>query len=390
MDRRAARGARACARCGAADIARRAFLPESVALVAIGLVVGLLIPSVRPLISADLVLLVLVPGLVFDAAFDLDWPTVRRLLPALVGLAVPGVLITALVVALLLSAAVGIPLALAFVVGAIVSATDPIAVVATLERLRMPHALRTLIEGESLLNDGTGLALVAIAVSAATTSLGAGDAAMIFAISITASAVAGFAVGRLGASLLTSARRGTVAAIVSVLYVYGCYAAAAALGLSGVLVTVVAAITMGNVLRVGSADRAMTAHLDRIWGGLALLLSALAFLAIGAAIDVASLSGELRAIAVGVFAVVLARALFVYVPYVFIRSRAPIGWAHVMFWSGLRGAIAFAATLALPADLPQRQLLQNISFGIVLVTLIVQGMTAPLVVRAALPNATET
>ena len=390
MDRWAARGARACARCGAADIARRAFLPESVALVAIGLVVGLLIPSVRPLISADLVLLVLVPGLVFDAAFDLDWPTVRRLLPALVGLAVPGVLITALVVALLLSAAVGIPLALAFVVGAIVSATDPIAVVATLERLRMPHALRTLIEGESLLNDGTGLALVAIAVSAATTSLGAGDAAMIFAISITASAVAGFAVGRLGASLLTSARRGTVAAIVSVLYVYGCYAAAAALGLSGVLVTVVAAITMGNVLRVGSADRAMTAHLDRIWGGLALLLSALAFLAIGAAIDVASLSGELRAIAVGVFAVVLARALFVYVPYVFIRSRAPIGWAHVMFWSGLRGAIAFAATLALPADLPQRQLLQNISFGIVLVTLIVQGMTAPLVVRAALPNATET
>lgn len=389
MGRGAARGARACARCGAADIARRAFLPESVALVAIGLVVGLLIPSVRPLISADLVLLVLVPGLVFDAAFDLDWPTVRRLLPALVGLAVPGVLITALVVALLLSAAVGIPLALAFVVGAIASATDPIAVVATLERLRMPHALRTLIEGESLLNDGTGLALVAIAVSAATTSLGAGDAAMIFAISISASAVAGFAVGRLGASLLTSARRGTVAAIVSVMYVYGCYAAAAALGLSGVLVTVVAAITMGNVLRARSPDRGTTARLDRIWGGLALLLSALAFLAIGAAIDVGSLSSELRAIGVSVFAVLLARALFVYVPYVFIRSRAPIGWAHVVFWSGLRGAIAFAATLALPADLPQRQLLQNISFGIVLVTLIVQGVTAPLVVRIALPPATE-
>lgn len=347
----------------------------------------MVVPSVRPLISAELVLLVLVPGLVFDAAFELDWPTVRRLLPGLVGLAIPGVLITALVVALLLNAAVGIPLALAFVVGAIASATDPIAVVATLERLRMPHALRTLIEGESLFNDGTGLALVAIAVSAATTSLGAGDAAMIFAISVTASAVAGFAVGWLGASLVRSARRGTVAVVVSVLYVYGGYAAAAALGLSGVLVTVVAAITMGNVLRARSADRAMTAQIDRIWGGLAFLLSALAFLAIGAAIDVASLSGELRAIAVGVFAVLLARALFVYVPYLFIRSRAPIGWAHVVFWSGLRGAIAFAATLALPADLPQRQLLQNISFGIVLVTLIVQGVTAPLVVRLALPPA---
>lgn len=367
----------------------RAFLPESVALVAIGLVIGAVVPSVRPLISADLVLLVLVPGLVFDAAFDLDWPMLRRLLPALIGLAVPGVLITAFVVAILLNGAVGIPLGLAFVVGAIASATDPIAVVATLERLRMPHALRTLIEGESLLNDGTGLALVAIAVSAATTALGTGEAVKIFAISVTVSAVVGYAAGRLGAALIQNARRWAVALVVSVLYVYGCYAAAAALGLSGVLVTVVAAITMGNVLREGWADRAMTVRIDRAWGRIAFLLSALAFLAIGAAIDVGSLSSELRAIGVGVFAVLLARALFVYVPYVFIRSRAPVGWAHVVFWSGLRGAIAFAATLALPADLPQRPLLQNISFGIVLVTLVVQGATAPLVVRAAL-RPTET
>ena len=365
----------------------RAFLSESVALVAIGLVFGILVPSVRPLISAELVLLVLVPGLVFDAAFDLEWPTMRRLLPALIFLAIPGVLITALVVALLLNAAVGLPLALAFVVGAIASATDPIAVVATLERLRMPHALRTLIEGESLLNDGTGLALVAIAVSAATTTLGATDAAMIFTITVTASAVAGFAIGRLGAALMNTAGPRPAAVVVSILYIYGCYAGAASLGLSGVLVAVVAGITMGNVLRARSVDPAIRTRIDRAWGGIAFLLSALTFFAIGAAIDMTSLIGELGGIAVGVFAVLLARALFVYVPYLFIRSRAPTGWAHVVFWSGLRGAIAFAATLALPADLPQRQLLQNVSFGIVFVTLIVQGATAPLVVRAALPRA---
>lgn len=370
-------------------LARRGFLPESVALVIVGILVGQLVPSLRSFISADLVLLVLVPGLVFDAAFDLDWRATRRLLPALVGLAIPGVLISAAVVALFLGAAAGIPLALAFVVGAITSATDPIAVVATLERLKMPHQLRTLVEGESLLNDGTGLALVAIAVSAATTDLSTAEAVKIFVAVIAISVVLGNIAGRLGAALLRVTRPWPVALVVSVAYAYGWYATAAALGLSGVLVTVISAMTMGHLLRASLTDGVLTERIDRAWAGIAFLLSALTFLAIGAAIDVTSLSGELRAIGIGVFAVLLARGAFVYLPYLFLRSYAPVGWAHVVFWSGLRGAIALAATLALPADLPQRALLQNISFGIVLVTLVVQGTTAPLVVRAAIRRQSE-
>ncbi|HUQ41576.1 MAG TPA: cation:proton antiporter [Candidatus Limnocylindrales bacterium] len=364
--------------------ARRAFLPESVLLVVAGLVIGRLMPSARSLISADLVLLVLVPGLVFDAAFDLDWRVVRRMVPALAGLAIAGVLLSAATVAVLLNTVVGIPIALAFVVGAITSATDPIAVVATLERLKMPHRLRTLVEGESLLNDGTGLVLVAIAVIAATTGVTAADAAARFVIVIALSVAIGYAVGRVGARVLPSIRPWPITVVASIVYVYVTYAAAAAIGLSGVLVTVVGAMTTGHILREHPADVPLAAQIDDVWAKIAFALSAVAFLAIGVVIDLGSLSTEVRAIAVGVLAVLLARALFVYVPYVFLRGHAPIGWAHVVFWSGLRGAIAFAATLALPADLPERQILQNVCFGIVLVTLVVQGVSAPAVVRSAL------
>jgi len=342
---------------------------------------------VRPLISADLVLLVLVPGLIFDAAFDLEWREVRPLLPALVGLAIPGVVISALVVAAALNVGAGLPLGIAFVIGAITSATDPVAVVATLTRLRMPQQLRTLIEGESLLNDGTGLALVAIAVRAITSDLSTMDGIGLFVLGIAASVAIGIPVGIAGAWLMRLSRRAGVAFILSVIYVYGTYAIATVLSLSGVLLTVVAAITMGHVLRASWGDAPLTRNVDRAWAVVAFALSAATFVAMGAAVDVGSLATSLGAIAIGIIALIAARAAIVYVPYAILARHVPIGWAHVVFWSGLRGAIAFAAALALPPDFPQRQVLQDISLGIVLLTLVVNGTTAPFVIRAALPHA---
>ena len=115
-------------------------------------------------------------------------------------------------------------------------------------------------------------------------------------------------------------------------------------------------------------------------------------LLIGFAVRLPSLLGAGGAVAIGTGAVVVARALMVYVPAAAVRlwtgaHGLPRGWAHVIFWSGLRGAVALAAALSLPEDFPQRDLLQQISFGIVLVTLLVQGAGAPLVVRLALRGA---
>jgi len=299
--------------------------------VLIGIAIGQLVPSVRPLISADLVLLVLVPGLIFDAAFDLEWPVVRGLLPALVGLAIPGVVVSAFVVAVALNLGAGLPLGLAFVVGAITAATDPVAVVATLSRLRMPHRLRTLIEGESLFNDGTGLALVAIAVRAISSDLSTANAAGLFALGIAASVAIGIPVGIAGAWLVRLGRTAALGFVVSVIYVYAVYAMATAVSLSGVLVTVAAAMTMGRMLRATWGDAVITRDIDRAWAVTAFALSAVAFLAMGAVIELGSLASSLGAIAIGIVAVVAARAAIVYVPFLILARSVPLGWARVLF-----------------------------------------------------------
>jgi CPA1 family monovalent cation:H+ antiporter len=154
-----------------AVIARPLRLPYTVALVVAGLLVGIGASAVGyPAIevSPEVVLLVLLPGLVFEAGYRLRIAELRRWFGGLALLAVPGVLISAATVALVLNLATGLRPDLAFIVGAMVSATDPAAVVATFKRLRVPPSLATLVDGESLLNDGTGLVLFAIALQAVT------------------------------------------------------------------------------------------------------------------------------------------------------------------------------------------------------------------------------
>lgn len=364
---------------------RRAYIPESVLVLSVGLVVGHAFPALRSSISADLVLFVLVPGLVFDAAFDIEWAVARRLLPVLIGLAVPGVVISAVVVAFALGPQVGLPFELAFTVGAITAATDPVAVVATLTRLDMPHRLRTLVEGESLLNDGTGLVLVALAVQAATGTFDVAEGALLFVITIVVSVAAGVAAGIIGTFLVRGSRSPAVALLVTLALAYATFAIAQLTGLSGVLATVVGATTLGTLLRRGWSDRVLAERIDRTWSGIAFALSALTFFAIGLVIDLPSLGGMLGPIAIGVVAVIGARAVIVYVPFALLRPPVPVGWAHVLMWSGLRGAIAFAAALALPVAFPRRLEVQEIAFGIVLVTLVAQAVLAPALVRAAIP-----
>ena len=155
-----------------AILARPLRLPYTVALVAVGLVMGALAGVFGVggglAVTPELVLLVILPGLVFEAAYRLRLAELRRWFSALVLLAVPGVLISASVVALVLHLATGLRADLALIAGAMVSATDPAAVVATFKRLSVSRSLATLVDGESLLNDGTGLVLFAIAVRAVT------------------------------------------------------------------------------------------------------------------------------------------------------------------------------------------------------------------------------
>jgi Na+:H+ antiporter len=383
-----------------AIVARPLRLPYTVALVVAGLIVGIVAGAAGypPLdVSPDIVLLVLLPGLVFEAAYRLRFAELRRLFGGLALLAVPGVVISAGIVALVLNVGTGLRLDLAFIVGAMVSATDPAAVVATFKRLRVPRALSTLVDGESLLNDGTGLVLFAIALQAVTTPIGPGEAVVVFAGTVAISVAIGLATGYLATRIIGLVDDHLVELTITVVLAYGSYMLADVFHLSGVIATVTAAIVLGNV----GPGRAMTATgadaIDTVWEFLAYLLTAVVFLLVGLAIPPGRLLESLGPIAWGIAGILVGRAIVVYLLLggasrlarrpALGQQPLPIGWLHVLLWAGLRGAVAVAMALSLPADVPQRALLQEITFGVVLFTLLVQGTTVGWVVDRTIGTA---
>jgi CPA1 family monovalent cation:H+ antiporter len=273
-----------------------------------------------------------------------------------------------------------------------VSATDPVAVVATFRRLPVPRELATIVEGESLLNDGTGLVVFGIAVGALTVPLEPGGALVSFVAAIVVSGGIGLVAGFVAARLMALVDDHLIELTISVVLAYGTYLLADGLHESGIIATVVAAMVLGNYGRQAGMSKTGADALDTVWEFLAYLLTALVFLVVGLAFPLAQLLDSLGWIVCGVVGALVGRALVVYVllgvgarflPLAGARGELPLGWLHVLFWAGLRGAVAVAMALALPVTVPERTLLQEITFGIVLFTLIVQGTLSGLVVRRA-------
>jgi CPA1 family monovalent cation:H+ antiporter len=373
----------------AALVVARLRIPYSVTLVVLGLVAGALLPKGTIQVTPELVLLVLVPGLVFEAALRLDLEHLRRTFGWIVLLAAPGVLISALIVALVLHLATGLRFELGLVVGAMVAATDPVAVIATFRRLHVPPQLATLVEGESLANDGTALVLFAATVAAISGGSSVAETAERMVAAVVSSVGIGLAAGWLASRLLAFVDDHPIELTISIAAAYGTYLLADGLEQSGIIATVVAGLVIGTYGREhGLSPRALEA-LDVVWELIAFLLTAFAFLLVGLAISPADLVAGAVSIAWGLVGVFVARVVVVYglvgglATLIGERAhwpRPPLGWLHVLFWAGLRGAVAVAMALSLPVGFPERALLQQITFGVVLFTLFVQGTTAELVV----------
>ena len=364
-------------------VARRFALPWSVTLFVLGLLVGS-IGGVAPVeVTPQLVLVVLLPGLIFEAAYNIDAAVLRPSLAGVALLAGPGVVVVAVGVAVVLSVAAGVPPAAGFVVGAIVSATDPAAVIASFKRLRAPRRLATFVEAESLLNDGTGIVIFTIAVGAATRPISVPEAVLSFLSIVVVSAAIGAVAGAIASWLIVRVGDHLVELTLSLVLAYGTYLAADAVHESGIIATAVAGLVLGNYgHRIGLRARTIEA-LDVVWEFLAFLLTAVVFLVVGLTIRLPDLAAHVVAIGWAVVAVLAIRAALVYGTVGALNRVAhtavpPIGmaWQHIIFWSGLRGAVAIALALALPLDFPNRTLVQSIVYGVVLFTLIVQATTA--------------
>lgn len=368
-----------------ATAVRRIRLPYTVALV----LVGLFITFRQELafeITPELILALFVPPLIFEAAFHLEFNQLRdNLIPILI-LAVPGVLLSAFIVGSIISVGVGLPLSLAVVFGALISATDPVAVVAFFRSLGVSRRLAVAVEGESLFNDGTAIVLFNIALGAAL--IGSFDvvAGVFDFMRVAVGGLGiGIALGWIVSRLIAQIDDYFIETTLTTVLAYGAYLAADQVHVSGVLAVVAAGIVSGNMGPQGMSPTTKIV-LFNFWEYLAFLANSLVFLLIGIKVNVPQLLANMVPILVAVGAVLVGRGIVVY-GLLWLshlggsESRVPLSWRHVLFWGGLRGAISLALALSLPMGLVKRDLLEVMAFGVVLFTLLGQGTTIQLLLR---------
>ncbi len=371
-------------------------LPYTVALVIAGLTIAVVPGAPTVELTPDLILAVFLPTLVFEAAYNLHFGHLRDVLRTVSLLAIPGVLLTATIVAALTHWVMGFDWLIAFLFGAIVAATDPVSVVATFKELGAPARLRMLLEGESLFNDGTALVLfrllLGLAVAGAVDVAGSlGQFGLVIA--------GGLALGVAGGYLVTQLMRRfddyLVETVLTVVLAYGSYFLAEQLHVSGVIAVVAAGLVVGNYGQRVSFSPTSRIAVGLSWEFFGFLANSLIFLFVGLQVRQTHLAAHLGLIAPAVGAVLLARVVTVGVAAAIMRhlrieGSLPWRWQVLLVWGGLRGSLSLAMALSLPYTLGGagsglREELLVLTFGVILFTLLVQGVTLrPLLQRLGL------
>lgn len=370
--------------------ARRLRMPYTVGLVIVGLALTLFGEIQLP-ITSDLILGLLVPPLVFEAAYHLNFEDLRRNLRPILFLTVPGVLITAFLVAAVITWGAHLDFKVALLFGTLVAATDPDAVVALIRSLGVPKRLQVLLEGESLLNDGTVIVLFSIMLGVNLT----GDFDLLTSLadffSIAGGGLAaGFVMGWLLSQVISRIDDHLLETALTSVLAYGAYLFGESIGVSGVMAVVAAGLVNGNIGARGMSPTTRIVVFN-FWEYAAFLATTFIFLIIGLQIDVDMLLVNWQPILWAITAVLLARFVVVY-GLRLVTKAVPLKWRHLLFWGGLRGALAPALALSLPEFFGElRTELQAMVFGVVLFNLLVQGATlGPLVRRLKLVERSPT
>ena len=386
----------------AVRLAGRTAIPEPVLLVLAGLAVALIpgLPTVE--LDPQLTLALFLPPLLYWAALHIDLTDLRRNLRPIALLAVGLVLATTAAVAALGQAVLGLPLAVAVVLGAVVSPPDPVAAVAVAGRLGLPRRMVTILEAEGLLNDATALVLYRVAVAAAVSgAFSLGEAGVELAVTAVGGTLVGLAVGFAGSRVLRRVSEAPVENTVKLLLPYVAWLAAERLHVSGVLAVLACGLLMSRHWSSISSGARLQAR--QLWDWLVFVLEGLSFVLVGVQLRtvVEGIEGRslaelaLAALALNLVVVVVRLALVYpasWLPRLSarVRERDPFpGWGFitVIGWAGMRGVVTLALALAIPAEVaggepvPDRYLVVFLAFSVIVVTLVGQGLTLPLLIR---------
>ncbi len=358
-------------------------IPYTVALVVVGLLITFQ-SNFKFELTPELILALFVPPLVFEAAFHLNLQELRHNLPAILLLAVPGVILTAFIIGGMLVIGIKLSLPIALVFGSLIAATDPVSVVALFRTLGVPKRLSVLMEGESLINDGTAILLFNLTLAVALTSKFnlIESVWKFFTVSI-GGIIVGLVIGWLIAQLISRVDNYLIETTLTTVLAFGSYLVADKLGVSGVLAVVAAGLVNGNISPQGMSPTSRIVIFN-FWEYVAFLANSLVFLLLGLQVNITALLASWQSILWAILAVFIARFIVVYgLSWLVNRVSEPIPfrWQHILNWGDLRGAISLALVLSLPVSLgAERDLLRVMAFGVVLFTLLVQSTTmAPLI-----------
>jgi CPA1 family monovalent cation:H+ antiporter len=368
--------------CLIAMVSRRIGLPYSVGLVAAGLAIALIPNTPEFPLSRDLIFNILLPPLVFEAALQLPWRSFRRELPVVLTLAFFGVALAAAIVASGMHFGLGWSWLGALLFGVLISATDPVAVIAAFKEMNAEKRLCMLVESESLLNDGVVAVAFAVLVAVAGgASASIGSVIPSFLWTLFGGALIGGAVSGLILLLAGRTKDHLVEITLTTLAAYGSFLIAERVHASGVLASLTAGLMIGNLGRLGSISDEGRAHVLSAWEFFAFLANSFVFLLIGvqeAGVPVNRL-GYLAA-GSAILLVLLGRAVAVYPLALLFRPtslKVSIPYQHVLFWGGLRGALGLALALTVPATVPERVPIIITAFVVVAFSIFVQGLTMP-------------
>jgi CPA1 family monovalent cation:H+ antiporter len=368
-----------------AMISRRLHLPYSVGLVVAGIVLTAMPFAPKITLTRELIFTALLPPLLFEATLNIDWQHLRRDLPVISMLATVGVVISACVTAVGMHYLAEWKWISAIVFGVLIAATDPVSVIATFREARAKGRLLLLIEAESLLNDGTAAVAFAVVI------------AVFAGQQVTAMHVIGMLWLMVGGGVLCGGLVGAAALVLAghtddrlveitftTVAAYGSFLLANHFGFSGVLATITAGLVMGTFRTSWCVSERGWADLQTFWEYAAFVANSLVFLLIGMHLAQQNFRAIWLPVAIAIALVMLGRALAVYPCCALFRGsslRVAANHQHVLFWGGLRGTMALALALGLPADMPYREQIVVISFAVVAFSVFAQGLTIPWLLR---------
>jgi CPA1 family monovalent cation:H+ antiporter len=369
-----------------AIVTRRLRMPYTVGLVLAGIGLSFFSRHLDLQLSRELVFSVFLPPLVFEAALYISWRDLRKDLPVIGLLATVGVLLAAAVTTIGMHYAVGWSWASASVFGILISATDPVSVIATFKEAGTHGRLRLLVEAESLLNDGTAaVGFVVVLGLSSGGHAGPVDAIASFLLTFGGGVLCGALVGLALILFASSTDDHVVEMTLTALAAYGSFLFAEHFHCSGVLASLTAGLITGSYRGSHSPWVAGREWLEFFWEYLVFVVNSLIFLLIGARVAQQHFGSVWLAVLVAIVLVTLGRAVAIY-PLCALFGRGELEVSrrhqHVLFWAGLRGALALALALGLPQDLPRHDDIITVSFAVVAFSIFVQGSTMRPLLRA--------